>query len=138
MSFQSRLGCWWVRVRTKRKPAGERQLVEFTRRVFRPPAWLVGLHSRGVTIERVDGAVKGEWILPPDSSGKKSVLYYLHGGGYISGSPKTNRPITVPLAHQLQCRTFSLDYRLAPEHRFPAPLEDALASYRWLVSQGID
>lgn len=122
----------------KRKPAGEDQLVEFTRRVFTPPAWLVGLHSRGVKIERVDGSVKGEWILPPDASGNKSVLYYMHGGGYISGSVKTNRPITVPLARQLKCPTFSLDYRLAPEHRFPAALEDALAGYRWLVSQGTD
>jgi acetyl esterase/lipase len=138
MSFQSRLGCWWVRFRTKRKPAGEDRLVEFTRRVFKPPAWLVGLHSRGVKIERAEGSVKGEWILPRDSSGNKSVLYYLHGGGYISGSAKTNRPITVPLARRLGCRTFSLDYRLAPEHRFPAAIDDALAGYRWLVSQGID
>jgi monoterpene epsilon-lactone hydrolase len=138
MSFQSRLGCWWVRIRTKRKPAGERALVEFTRRVFRPPAWLVGLHSLGVKIEPADQSVKGEWILPPDASENKSLIYYLHGGGYISGSAKTNRPITVPLARRLKKRIFALDYRLAPEHRFPAALDDALAGYRWLISLGID
>jgi monoterpene epsilon-lactone hydrolase len=138
MSFQSRLGCWWIRLRMKRKPAGEAALVEFTRRVFTPPAWLVGLHSRGVKIERADQSVKGEWILPPNGSENKSVIYYLHGGGYISGSAKTNRPITVPLARYLKRRVFALDYRLAPEHRFPAALEDALAGHRWLVSLGID
>jgi epsilon-lactone hydrolase len=121
----------------KRKPAGEAGLVEFTRRVFTPPAWLVGLHSRGVKIEQADQPVKGEWILPPDASEDKSVIYYLHCGGYISGSAKTNRPITVPLARRLKRRVFALDYRLAPEHRFPAAVDDALAGYRWLVSLGI-
>lgn len=122
----------------KRKPADEAGLVEFTRRVFTPPSWLIGLHSRGVKIERADQSVKGEWLLPPDVSEDKSVIYYLHGGGYVSGSAKTNRPITVPLARRLNRRVFALDYRLAPEHRFPAALEDAVAGYRWLVSLGIN
>jgi monoterpene epsilon-lactone hydrolase len=122
----------------KRKPADEAGLVEFTRRVFTPPSWLIGLHSRGVKIERADQSVKGEWLLPPDASEDKSVIYYLHGGGYVSGSAKTNRPITVPLARRLKRRVFALDYRLAPEHRFPAALEDAVAGYRWLVSLGIN
>jgi acetyl esterase/lipase len=122
----------------KRKPADEAGLVEFTRRVFTPPSWLIGLHSRGVRIEQADESVKGEWLLPPDASEDKPVIYYLHGGGYVSGSAKTNRPITVPLARRLKRRVFALDYRLAPEHRFPAALEDALAGYRWLVSLGID
>jgi monoterpene epsilon-lactone hydrolase len=138
MSFQSRLGCWWTRARMKRKPAGEAALVEFTRRVFRPPAWLIGLHSRGVKIERAGQSVKGEWLSPSDASENKSVVYYLHGGGYVSGSAKTNRPITVPLARQLKRRVFALDYRLAPEHRFPAAVDDAVAGYRWLVSLGFD
>ena len=138
MSFQSRLGCWWVRLTMKRKPAGERALVDFTRRRFRPPDWIIKLHSLGIDIRRMEAPVKGEWILPHDASEDKSVLYYLHGGGYISGSAKTNRPITVPLARRLKRRVFSLDYRLAPEHRFPAAVDDALAGYRWLVSLGID
>jgi acetyl esterase/lipase len=122
----------------KKKPRGERALVDFTRRVFEPPAWQVKLHSGGVNIEPTTGSVKGEWISPPGVTENNSVLYYLHGGGYISGSAKTNRPITVPLARRLKRRVFSLDYRLAPEHRFPAAVEDALAGYRWLVSTGIE
>ena len=138
MSFQSRLGCWFVRARMKKKPQGERALVDFTRRVFEPPAWQVKLHSRGANIEPTMEPVKGEWILAPGVTAKNPVLYYLHGGGYISGSAKTNRPITVPLARLLKRRVFSLDYRLAPEHRFPAAVEDAVAGYRWLVSTGVD
>lgn len=122
----------------KRKPPGEAALVDFTRRRFSPPDWIVALHSSGMKIQRVDEPVKGEWILPEGASPSKSVLYYLHGGGYISGSAKTNRPLTVPLARMLKRRAFSLDYRLAPEHRFPAAVEDALAGFRWLVSSGID
>ncbi|HSP45113.1 MAG TPA: alpha/beta hydrolase [Chthoniobacterales bacterium] len=121
----------------KRKPAGEAALVDFTRRRFRPPDWIVALHSLGVKILRVDDPVKGEWILPKTSD-DKSVVYYLHGGGYISGSAKTTRPITVPLARRSNRRVFALDYRLAPEHRFPAAVEDAVAGYRWLVASGID
>jgi monoterpene epsilon-lactone hydrolase len=122
----------------KRKPPGEAALVDFTRRRFSPPAWIIWLHSLGIKIERTDGPVKGEWIIPPGASKNDPIVYYLHGGGYISGSAKTNRPITVPLARRLKRRVFALDYRLAPEHRFPAAVDDAVAAYRWLVSTGID
>ena len=87
-------------------------------------------------IDRVEGPVKGEWISPPKSSKKEPVVYYLHGGGYISGSAKSCRPITATLARLLQARVFGLDYRLAPEHRFPAGLDDAVAGYRWLLASG--
>jgi acetyl esterase/lipase len=122
----------------KKKPHDEDALVEFTRRLFQPPGWIVNLHSRGVEIQSTSQPVKGEWVIPPGASENGPVLYYLHGGGYISGSAKTNRPIAVPLAQKLGSRVFSLDYRLAPEHRFPAAVEDALAGYRWLISTGVD
>src|SRR4051812_39587084 len=138
MSVQSRLGCWWVRFYVKRKPPGEAALVEFTRRRFSTPDWLVWIHSLGARVEPVDSPVKGEWISPLDGSKNETVVYYLHGGGYISGSAKSCRPITVTLARHLKTRLFGLDYRHAPEHRFPAGLDDAVAGYRWLLSQGID
>jgi monoterpene epsilon-lactone hydrolase len=138
MSLQSRIGCWWVRFYVKRKPPGEPALVDFTRRRFRTPDWLVWLHSLGVKTERVEGAVKGEWVSRRDGSKNNHVVYYLHGGGYISGSAKSCRPITATLARYLRARVFGLDYRLAPEHRFPAGLDDAVAGYRWLLASGID
>ncbi|MFN2623393.1 MAG: alpha/beta hydrolase [Chthoniobacterales bacterium] len=138
MSFQSRIGCWWVRLYVKRKPPGAPALVDFTRRRFRTPGWLVWLHSLGVKIERVESPAKGEWVSPPDGPKSQRVIYYLHGGGYISGSAKSCRPITGTLARHLNARVFGLDYRLAPEHLFPAGVDDALAGYRWLLSNGID
>ena len=136
MSLQSRLGCWWVRLYLKRKPPGEAALVEFTRRRFSTPNWLVWMHSLGAMIERIETPVKGEWILPREGLKNETVVYNMHGGGYISGSAKSCRPITVTLARHLNTRVFALDYRLAPEHRFPAGLDDALAGYRWLLSHG--
>src|SRR3954468_16977580 len=138
MSFQSRLGCWWVRLYVKHKPPGEAALVDFTRRRFRTPAWLVWMHSLGVKIERVDSPVKGEWVSPRGGPISECVIYYLHGGGYISGSAKSCRPITATLARELHARVFGLDYRLAPEQRFPAGLDDAVAGYRWLLASGIE
>src|SRR4051812_22482934 len=138
MSFQSRLGCRWVRFYVKRKPPGEPALVDFSRRRFRTPGWLVWLHSLGQKIERIESPVQGEWISPRGRSRADGVIFYLHGGGYISGSAKSCRPITVTLARHSGARVFGLDYRLAPEHHFPAGLDDAVAGYRWLLSSGID
>jgi monoterpene epsilon-lactone hydrolase len=122
----------------KRKPAGERELVEFTRRVIRTPGWLVKFHSRAVEIDPTSQPVKGEWVSPPREADGARVLYYLHGGGYVSGSGKQCRPITATLARHLNARVFALDYRLAPEHPFPAALDDAVAGFRWLVSLGLE
>ena len=123
----------------KQKPAGEAALVDFTRRRFCPPDWIVWMHSLGMKIELIEEPVKGEWILPREVRATDDrVIYYLHGGGYISGSAKTGRPLTAPLARQMGIRIFSLDYRLAPEHHFPAGLDDAVAGYRWLLSSGIE
>jgi len=122
----------------KRKPPGEAALVDFTRRRFRTPEWIIKLHSLGMKIERTEAPVKGEWISSRVASASERVIYYLHGGGYLSGSARSCRPITATLARQLDARVFGIDYRLAPEHRFPAGLDDVVASYRWLISLGID
>jgi acetyl esterase/lipase len=91
-----------------------------------------------IATERVGaGGVPAEWIWAPGVS-KGSVMLYLHGGGYVLGSMRTHR---VMLAHLSRASGFSvlgLEYRLAPEHPFPAPVEDTLAAYRWLLSRGYD
>ena len=138
MSFQVALASLWIRARIKRKPAGQEALVKFTRRVFATPDWAVRFHSRGVEIEERDEPVKGEWLWARDGEQTSRVIYYLHGGGYVSGSAKGYRPITATLAQLLQARSFALNYRLAPESRFPAALEDAVAGYRWVISTGIE
>jgi acetyl esterase/lipase len=77
--------------------------------------------------------VRGEWVAPKNYD--EGVILYLHGGGYVSCSAATHRPITAALARLARLRVFSLNYRLAPENRFPAALDDAVAAYRWLLEQ---
>lgn len=81
------------------------------------------------------GGVKAEWIVPPNASSDRVILY-LHGGGYVMGSINTHRAMVARIARASQARALALDYRLAPEHPFPAAVEDATAAYRWLLAQG--
>lgn len=76
----------------------------------------------------------GEWLTPVKADGQRVVLY-LHGGGYVSGSPVTHLALTAQLAQEADARLFALDYRLAPEHPFPAALKDAWAVYWWLLTE---
>ncbi len=83
------------------------------------------------------GGVTAEWVAAEGSSDSKVVLYF-HGGGYIIGSPRTHRAMLAELSQASGARVLTLDYRLAPEHPFPAPVEDSVASYRWLLNEGYD
>lgn len=76
-----------------------------------------------------------EWLTPPDSSTGQCLLY-LHGGGYIVGSPATHRALAGRLARAAGVRAVVPDYRLAPENPHPAPLEDALAVYEHILASG--
>lgn len=80
--------------------------------------------------------VPAEWISAPESAPDRAILY-LHGGGYVIGSARTHRALTAHLARAARSRILVLDYRLAPEFPFPAPVEDAVSSYQWLLAQGI-
>jgi acetyl esterase/lipase len=77
-----------------------------------------------------------EWLTPPGVRTDAAVLY-LHGGGYAIGSPRSHRHLVAAIARAAGTRALSLDYRLAPEHPFPAAVEDAVAAYRWLLDQRI-
>jgi acetyl esterase/lipase len=112
-------------------------VVRRARRVFSSPDFLNFLYSHNLRIETVNGKVRGEWIVPRESHPTDQVMLYLHGGGYVSCSPRTHRPITTTLARLARRRVFSLDYRLAPEHKFPAAVEDATAAFLWLVESGV-
>lgn len=82
------------------------------------------------------GGVPAEWVEARKSETQRVILY-LHGGGYTICSPATHRGLTGQLALACRARLLVIDYRLAPEHPFPAALEDALSAYRWLLDQGI-
>jgi monoterpene epsilon-lactone hydrolase len=73
--------------------------------------------------------------LAPRPQASSTVVLYLHGGGYLFGSPKTHRQVLLAMAKAFDAPVYGLDYRLAPEHPFPAAVEDAAKAYRWLRSQ---
>jgi len=84
------------------------------------------------------GGVPGEWVRVRGHERPSLSLLYLHGGGYTTGSPATHRALTGHLAARCNARVFAADYRLAPEHPFPAALDDAVASWRGLMGEGLD
>jgi len=89
-----------------------------------------------VTVDAVDaGGVSGAWFTPADAL-EDDVLYYLHGGAFVFNSVETYTPFLMWLAHLSGYRIFAIDYRLAPEHPYPAGLEDTETAYRWLLDQG--
>lgn len=83
------------------------------------------------------GGVPAEWISAPGAVDDRVILY-LHGGGYVLGSVNTHREMIIRLSRAASARVLALNYRLAPEHPFPAAVEDATAAYRWLLSQGVE
>lgn len=90
------------------------------------------MQVEAVTVE----TLTAEWVSVPQAASSQ-VMLYLHGGGYIMGSCHSHRLLAAALAQATGARVLVLDYRLAPEHPFPAALEDAQAAYRWLVTTGI-
>lgn len=89
-------------------------------------------------VEAADAnGVAAEWTMTPEAEPARAVLF-LHGGGYVSGSLDSHRHMIGQAGREAQSRTLSLAYRLAPEHPFPAALEDAIAGYHFLLSQGFD
>lgn len=94
------------------------------------------LHRHEVVIKRHDfSAFQAAWVLPRDKR-RQGVMLYLHGGGYTCGDLDYATGFGSTLATDCGCRVFCPAYRLAPEHPFPAALEDALTAYRYLLDKG--
>jgi acetyl esterase/lipase len=90
----------------------------------------------GILSERdTIGPMQVERLFRPDARRDRATLY-LHGGGYVSGGIETHRPITAELARTFDGIVVSIDYRLAPEHPYPAALEDAITGFRSLLEKG--
>jgi monoterpene epsilon-lactone hydrolase len=91
--------------------------------------------ARDVKCETVSaGGVTAEWIVPPGAADDRVILY-LHGGGYVMGSINTHRAMIARIARASQAKALALNYRMGPEHPFPAAVDDACAAYRWLIAQ---
>jgi acetyl esterase len=82
-----------------------------------------------------DGAsIRGAWLEPEGAH--RPVLLYIHGGGFVFGSIRTHGVLIGALARAARARTFALEYRLAPEHRFPTAVLDTWAALHWLAGEG--
>ncbi|MBI3637772.1 MAG: alpha/beta hydrolase [Candidatus Rokubacteria bacterium] len=135
-SWQARCVKVAIRMRMRHRDWGDdRALARRARRVFGAPRPLQWLGTRGVRIHPIaDGRVRGEWVTVDEPD--PGTIVYFHGGGYVAGAAARWRPITAGLARRARRRVLALDYRLAPEHRFPAALDDAVHAYRWLLEHG--
>ncbi|TDV18386.1 alpha/beta hydrolase [Paraburkholderia caballeronis] len=139
MSWQGAVIRWTLR-RTFR-PATEQPIdVDYVRTRTSKRLWTPRAPSGWRLREQYDAApLRGEWLVRRRAPGQPAprTILYLHGGGYYFCSPKTHRAITFGLAMRADADLFSLDYRLAPEHPFPAALDDALAAWRSLLDSGV-
>lgn len=141
MSWQNLCFSWLLRRTAKsltRKPGLTAQEMrersaKWARGEIKPP--------RGWRVRKLDAeALRGEWVEPEAAARREAsgrVILYLHGGGYCFCSPLTHRGVAAALAREADARAFSLAYRLAPEHPFPAAVDDALAAYRALLDEGV-
>lgn len=77
-----------------------------------------------------------EWIMPKESK-KEKVMFFIHGGGYVSGSCSDHRVHASKFVKGANIGAILFNYRLAPEHTFPAALDDSVKAYQWLLTQGV-
>ena len=131
-SWQAHLAVWIVKRRVKRKLHGAKDY-KYMRRVLRPDPYTLPELVKASAAEV--GGIGGEWLEGTQANG--AVLLYLHGGGYFGCSAETHRPITASFA-RYGFRVYAPNYRLAPENKFPAAVEDAVAAYRGLLSEGCE
>lgn len=119
------------------KPLVENCSLETTRRGQDKLGELMeAIHRRDVYEREHDfGPFRGAWLIPRDER-RQGVILYLHGGGYTCGSLEYAKGFAATLADECGVRVFCAAYRLAPENRFPAALDDALVSYQYLLSKG--
>jgi epsilon-lactone hydrolase len=121
-------------IRRRRWGNDAHSLARRARRLFGSSPIYQWFRTRDLTITEVRaGDVNGEWLstdAPADG-----IIMYIHGGGFVSCSAATHRPISAALARLTNARVFSIEYRLAPEHPFPAGLDDLVTGYKWLLKQ---
>ena len=96
-----------------------------------------GKIPKGIEVSPVTiNGLSAEWILPSQAM-KDKVIFFVHGGGYVSGSCSDHRIHVAKFVKGSNIGALLFEYRLAPEHHFPAALDDSVAVYRWLLDQGV-
>ncbi|MEW5817912.1 MAG: alpha/beta hydrolase [Spirochaetota bacterium] len=106
-----------------------RECEEGARRFGKIPA---GIEIMPVTID----GLPAEWIIPSQAT-KDKVIFFVHGGGYVSGSCSDHRIHVSKFVKGTNIGALLFEYRLAPEHTFPAALDDSVKAYQWQLSRGV-
>jgi monoterpene epsilon-lactone hydrolase len=129
-----RLGLRWF----IKRMANQKTSVATLRRQLAVMGLLVPPAPRGTAVKRLElGGVKAVSIARKESRGDRHVLY-LHGGGHVAGKPALYRDFSWRIAEATRAHVLMTDHRLAPEHPYPAALEDAVKAYRALIADGAD
>jgi acetyl esterase/lipase len=143
-SLQSRLFLFTLRHRhllrfrlRRRASFDHNSSIAAYRREVSAPSRLFGGVPDGFEVAPVTiGNLYSEWIRPVPSTEAHTILYF-HGGGYVAGTCQAHQAHVSKVVQGSGIRALLFEYRLAPEHPFPAALDDAIAAYRWLLAQGI-
>jgi monoterpene epsilon-lactone hydrolase len=110
--------------------------LDFARRGFEKVAGRFNKHLPGFSyVPEVIAGMKSEWVIP-NGADENKVLLYFHGGGYATGSINTHRALVSQIAKHAAIKALIIEYRLSPEHKYPAPIEDATRAYQWLLANG--
>ena len=117
------------------RPAPETPEVAEVRARFEKMGEFLGGAPDGKCEKADAGGGPAEWVTAPGCDPGRAVLY-LHGGGYVIGSINTHRRLAYDISAASGARVLVIDYRLAPEHPFPAAVDDAATAWRWLLQQG--
>ncbi|WP_179273444.1 MULTISPECIES: alpha/beta hydrolase [unclassified Rhodococcus (in: high G+C Gram-positive bacteria)] len=127
---------WSLRPLTSVLPT-DRRGIRFSRRIVATSMNLFGPVPRGTSVDLVaDGCVRGEWVRAAGVTPGERVILYVHGSAYVICSARTHRGLTARLSRCTGLPVFTVDYRLAPEHPFPAAADDIESAYRLLLEQG--
>ena len=129
-----RLGLRWI---FKRRMSSSTTIEQVRQSIDGHMKWIPNPPKWTETTSVDAGGVPAVRIVTPASRPDCYVLH-LHGGGYVAGSPPLYRDFTWRIANVTRARVLCIDYRLAPEHPFPAAVEDAVKAYRSMLADGID
>lgn len=136
-SLRARLANLAARVLVKRVTNAPRFDLARVRRAMAARLAMPAALPRGLRVEASrEPGLRGEWLHPRDAVDGAALLF-IHGGGFIAGSPRTHRSFAAWLAQASRVPVFSLEYRLAPEHPYPAALDDCVAAVRALRARGL-
>lgn len=138
-SWQSYVLSFFLRRNMKRREPlltdEESEVVARARKIMNDPKFIPKNLPAQVSLTEISETdFRGESVEWRGVEPERAIIYF-HGGGYIGGSPKTYRLTTVALAKAAKAKVFVVDYRLAPEYRFPAAVEDGLSAYKYVLSK---